>query len=128
MNHKSVSQFLIGTVLIVHVLWCAWVLLGWLITRRRPVLRVLHIGSLIYAIIIEIVPWPPCPLTAGENWLEARANIEPQHGPFLVRLLDAVVYPDLPVWIVVGGAVVVCAGILAIYVRRYLHKSAVGEW
>jgi hypothetical protein len=112
----------------VHLLWCAWVLLGWLITRRRPLLRTLHIASLIYAIIIELLPWPPCPLTAAENWLEARANIEPQHGPFLVHLLDAVVYPNVPIWLVVGSAVIVCAAILAIYIRRYRHKPPAGQW
>jgi hypothetical protein len=111
-----------------HLLWCGWVLLGWLFTRRRPLLRTLHIASLIYAIVIELLPWPPCPLTALENWLEARANIEPQHGPFLVHVLDAVVYPNVPIWLVVGSAVVVCAAILAIYILRYFHKSAAGEW
>ena len=40
-----------------------------------------------------------------ETWLEARAGIEPTHGPFLVRVLDAVVYPDLPERLVVGYAV-----------------------
>jgi len=28
--------------------------------------------------------------------LKHRAGIEPAHGPFLVRVLDAIVYPDLP--------------------------------
>jgi len=88
----------------------------------------LHIASLIYAIIIESVLWPPCPLTLAENWLEARAGIEPARGPFLVRALDATVYPNVPVWLVVGGAVIVCAAILGIYARRYLRRTADGRW
>lgn len=103
-------------------------LLGWTITRGRRVLRTLHIASLVYAIVIESVPWPPCPLTVAENWLEARAGVEPARGPFLLRILDATVYPNVPVWVVVGGAVVICAGILAIYVRRYLRRDAAGRW
>ena len=87
-------------------------LLGWKVTRNRPLLRTLHIVSLVYAIIIELVPWPPCPLTVAETWLEARAGIEPAHGPFLVRVLDAVVYPNLPEWVVVGCAVLVCFVVL----------------
>ena len=114
--------------LIVHLLWCAWVVLGWTVTRGRRVWRTLHIVSLIYAIVIESVPWPPCPLTLAENWLEARAGIEPARGPFLVRVLDAIVYPNVPVWLVVGGAVIICAGILGIYVRRYLRRTADGRW
>ena len=115
-------------VLSLHLLWCVWVLLGWTVTRFRPLLRALHIASLIYAIFIELVPWLPCPLTTAETWLEARAGIEPAHGPFLVRVFDAVVYPDLPEWLVVGGAVVVCVAILGVYLRRYIRRDASGQW
>jgi hypothetical protein len=87
---SSLSIVLAEAVLFLHLLWRVWVLLGWTVTRCRPVLRTLHIASLVYAIVIELVPWPPCPLTVAETWLEARAGIEPVHGPFLVRVLDAV--------------------------------------
>jgi hypothetical protein len=102
--------------------------LGWTITRCRRVLRTLHIASLIYAIAVESIPWLPCPLTLAETWLESRAGIEPAHGPFLVRLLDAIVYPDLPEWLVVGGAAVVCVAILGVYLRRYHRKNADDQW
>ena len=115
-------------VLFLHLVWCGWVLLGWTVTRCRPLLRVLHITSLIYAIVIELAPWPPCPLTVIETWLEARAGIEPAHGPFLVRVLDAVVYPDLPEWLVVGCAVLVCVAILSAYVWRYHRRTVSGHW
>ena len=111
-----------------HLLWCGWVSLGWIVTRYRPFVRTLHIASLAYAIVIELVPWPPCPLTVAETWLEARAGIEPAHGPFLVRVLDAVVYPDLPEWLVVGCAVLVCVAVLCVYLWRYRHRTADGEW
>jgi Protein of Unknown function (DUF2784) len=115
-------------VLVVHLLWCGWVAAGWVLTRGRPVLRTLHIASLIYAIVIELVPWPRCPLTVAETWLEERAGMQPARGPFLMRVLDAIVYPDLPEWVVVGGAVMVCAGILTVYVRRYRRRTADGVW
>ena len=88
----------------------------------------MHITSLIYAIVIELVPWPPCPLTVAESWLEARAGIEPANGPFLVHVLDAVVYPDLPEWLVVGCAALVCVAILWVYLRRYFRRTSRGEW
>jgi hypothetical protein len=118
----------VEAVLFLHLLWCVWVLLGWIVTRRRPLLRTAHIASLIYAIVIELIPWPPCPLTMAETWLEARACIEPAHVPFLVRVLDAVVYPDLPEWFVVGGAVLVCVAILSVYRWRYHRRTACGGW
>jgi hypothetical protein len=118
----------VEAVLFLHLLWCIWVLLGWAVTRRRPLLRTLHIASLIYAIVVESVPWLPCPLTLAETWLEARAGIEPAHGPFLVRVLDAVVYPGLPEWLVVGGTVLVCVAILGVYLWRYARRTADGRW
>jgi hypothetical protein len=81
-----------------------------------------------YAIVVESVSWLPCPLTLAEVWLEAHAGIEPAHEPFLVRVLDAVVYPDLPEWLVIGGAVLVCVAILVVYLRRYVRRTAEGRW
>jgi hypothetical protein len=118
----------VEAVLFLHLLWCGWVLLGWTVTRHSRFLRTLHIASLIYAIVIELVPWPPCPLTVAETWLEGRAGIEPAHGPFLVRVLDAAVYPDLPEWLVVGCAVLVCVAILSVYLRRYRGRPVAGQW
>jgi hypothetical protein len=99
-----------------------------MVTRSRRLVRALHIASLIYAIFIELTPWPPSPLTVAETWLESRAGIDPTNRPFLVRVLDAVVYPDLPEWLVVGCAVLVCVAILWVYLRRYLHRDASGQW
>jgi Protein of Unknown function (DUF2784) len=122
------AYFLTEVVLLLHVLWCGWVLIGWTVTRGRRGLRALHIASVIYAAVIELAPWPPCLLTVVETRLEARAGIAAPHEPFLVRVLDAVVYPDLPEWFVVSCAVGVCVAILGVYLRRYLHRTAHGEW
>ena len=126
-RYLSILLF-VEVVLLLHLIWCGWVLFGWTMTRCRPVLRTLHIASLVYAIVIESVPRLPCPLTVAESWFETRARIEPAHGPFLVRVLDAVVYPDLPEWVVVGGAVVVCVAILGVYLRRWLRRTADRHW
>jgi len=63
-----------------------------------------------------------------EVWLEARAGIEPAQGPFLVRVFDALVYPDLPPWFVTGCAVLACSAILSMYLRRYLSRNASAKW
>jgi hypothetical protein len=122
------AAILAEVVLFFHLVWCAWVLLGWIITRGRPVLRTLHVASLLYAIVVETVSWVQCPLTLAETWLETRAGIEPAQGPFLVRMLDSLVYPNLPEWLVAGVAVVVCVGILSVYMGRYFRRSATGQW
>jgi len=106
-------RLLIAAVLVAHVLFIGWVVLGALITQSRPWLRWLHIASLIWAVITEL--FVPCPLTLLENWLEQRAGIEPYHGSFLLHYLDKLVYPDLPPSWLFAAAVIVCIANLGYY-------------
>jgi hypothetical protein len=63
-------------VLLLHALFIAWVIFGALLTRSRPILCWLHIVSLIWGVLTELLPWP-CPLTLLENWLEQKAGVIP---------------------------------------------------
>jgi hypothetical protein len=85
--------------------------------------RALHIASLVYSILIEVLPWPPCPLTVLEQWLEDRAGIVTYHEPFLVHYLDALIYPGVPVAMLVGCAVAVCLFNLVVYGCRYARRD-----
>jgi energy-coupling factor transporter transmembrane protein EcfT len=80
--------------LILHALFILWVVFGALLWHR-PILRRLHIASLVWGIFMELAPWP-CPLTLLENWLEAKAGIEPYQGGFLLHYLDWLVYRHDP--------------------------------
>ena len=66
-------------VLFLHALFIVSVAFGAVFTRSRPILRGLHIVSLIWGILTELTPWP-CPLTLLENWLEQKAGVEPYEG------------------------------------------------
>lgn len=61
------------SVLFLHAMFILWVVFGPLMTRSRPILRWLHVGSLVWGILTELLPWP-CPLTLLENWLEGNAG------------------------------------------------------
>ncbi len=61
-------------VLFVHVLFILWVVFGALLASSRPILRWLHIISLLWGIATELLSWP-CPLTLVENWLERTAGM-----------------------------------------------------
>ena len=83
-------------VLFLHALFILWVVFGALLTRSRPILRGLHIASLVWGILTEVLPWP-CPLTLLENWLEGRAGVEPYQGGFLLHYLYRLVcIPTFP--------------------------------
>jgi hypothetical protein len=102
----------------VHLAWLALVIFGAIWTRGRPLATTLHILALLWGIVVELGPWP-CPLTLAESYFEARAGLPAYEGSFLLHYLDAVVYPDLPGWIVTAAGVAVCALNLAIYGWRW---------
>ena len=101
-------------VLFLHGLFILWIVFGALLTRSRRILRWLHVASLIWGILTELLPWP-CPLTLLENWLEAKAGIEPYQSGFLLHYLDKLVYPDISATLLTVAGVVTCALNLALY-------------
>jgi hypothetical protein len=124
---SRVFEALAVATLALHLAWILWVVLGWLVTRNRPWLRWFHLGSLGYAIGIELFLWP-CPLTYAENYLKRRADLEPYSEPFLIHYLEAVIYPDLNQTLITSVAVAVCLGILGLYAWRFHHRHATAGW
>jgi hypothetical protein len=112
----NIDLVLAGLVLVVHLLFILWVMGGILLVRHYERLKWFHIVSLAYSIFVEVVPWPPCPLTVLEQMLESRAGIAAYHGSFLVHYLDALVYPSVPLTLLVAAAVGFCVVNLAYYV------------
>ncbi len=110
-----------AAVLGLHLLWIVWILLGWILTRGRPVLTAVHIASLIWGIAVELGPWP-CPLTTAELWLEARSGATPYGMSFLVHYLDKLIYPDLPEPVLTWLGAGVCLLIGGVYVRRFWKR------
>jgi hypothetical protein len=108
---------LAAAVLFLHALFIVWVVFGALLTRSRPILRWLHIVSLIWGILTELTPWP-CPLTLLENGLEHKAGVEPYQGGFLLHYMDKPVYPDISATVLTVTGVIVCGFNLVIYGRR----------
>jgi hypothetical protein len=100
-----------------HAAWLLLVIFGALRTRGRPIWSALHIVALVWGILVEVGPWP-CPLTMAESYFEARAGAAAYQASPLLRLLDNIVYPNLPGWIVASAGVAVCAVNLGIYGSR----------
>ncbi len=105
------------SVLFLHTLFILWVVFGALLTRACPILRWLHIASLVWGILTELLPWP-CPLTVLENWLEGKTGVEPYQGGFLLHYLDKLVYPDISSTMLTMAGVIICALNLGFYGRQ----------
>jgi Protein of Unknown function (DUF2784) len=104
-------------VLFLHALFIVWVVFGAFLTRSRTVLRWLHIVSLIWGILTELLPWP-CPLTVLENWFEGKAGVQPYQGGFLLHYMDRLVYPEISATVLTVAGVFVCVLNLAWYGRQ----------
>jgi uncharacterized protein DUF2784 len=114
---SSLYSVLAVSVLFLHALFILWVVFGALVTRSRPILRWLHLCSLIWGILTELLPWP-CPLTVLENWVEAKAGVQPYQGGFLLHYLDKLVYPDISATVLTIAGVLICALNLASHGRQ----------
>jgi hypothetical protein len=101
-------------VLFVHLAWIALIIFGAIWTRGRPVWSALHILALLWGIAVEIGPWP-CPLTLAEQCFESRAGSAAYHGSFVLHFLDAIVYPNVPDWMITSAGVAVCGVNLGVY-------------
>jgi hypothetical protein len=119
-----VYSALAAVILGLHLLFILWIVFGAVVTRRRPLLRRLHLTSLAWGILIEILPWT-CPLTWAENWLETQAGIAPYQGGFLLHYLDALVYPNIPPGLLTGLGVAVCAVNLGVHARRLRRRELI---
>lgn len=114
--------FAASLILAIHAAWIGLVIFGAFWTRNRPVWSAIHILALIWGILVEVSPWP-CPLTIIEQYLETRAGAAAYQGSFLVHYLDAIVYPNLPGWVLTLAGVAVCAGNLAIHGWRLWKRQ-----
>jgi hypothetical protein len=105
------------SVLFLHALFILWFVFGVLLTRSRPVLRWLHVCSLVWGALTELLSWP-CPLTLLENWLDGNAGAEPDQGGFLLHYLDRLAYPDISSRMLTLAGVLICAANLGFYDRQ----------
>src|SRR6185312_5025597 len=118
--YDRTMRWLAALVLILHLLWILWVMTGVLFTRGRPWLTGFHLASLVWGIIVETGPWP-CPLTVAEDYLESHVGMDTYSGSFIVHYLDKLIYPDVPVAVIIWFAVAVCGANLLVYAFRLAH-------
>lgn len=113
-------RLFVALVLAIHLAWILFVIFGALWTRGRPWLTGFHLASLVWGIVVEVGPWP-CPVTLLEQHLETLAGMQSYTGSFLVHYLDAIVYPNLPVWLIIACGVAVCCANLLVYAFRLIR-------
>ncbi len=79
-------------VLVVHLAFVAFVVLGGFLVLRYPRLAWIHIPAAIWGVLIEFAGWV-CPLTPLENSFRARGGEAGYGGGFIEHYLLAALYP-----------------------------------
>ena len=88
-----ICLILADAVLILHLAFVLFVVLGaFLVLRRRKLIWV-HLPVVIWGALIEFAGWI-CPLTPLENWLRARGGDRGYSGGFIDHYLGALIYPE----------------------------------
>ena len=79
-------------VVIVHIAFVGFVVLGGLLVLRRPRLAWLHVPAAVWGVMIEFAGWM-CPLTPLENAFRLRGGDAGYAGGFVEHYLLPVLYP-----------------------------------
>lgn len=115
-----IYQILADVVLVIHLLFIFFVVLGGLLALRKRWVAWLHLPAAIWGALIEFMGWY-CPLTPLENDLRQLAGQSGYEGGFIEHYLLPVIYPDgltREIQLMLGTIVVVINLAIYIYVLR----------
>jgi hypothetical protein len=84
-------QLLADGVVVLHLLFILFVLMGGIIAFARPKIIWVHIPCVLWAIIIELTGII-CPLTPLENELRSRAGQGMYSGDFVIHYIEPMIY------------------------------------
>ena len=79
-------------VVLVHVAFVVFVVLGGLLVARWPRLALLHLPAVAWGVFIELRGWI-CPLTPLENALRQRGGSSAYEGDFIEHYILPLLYP-----------------------------------
>ena len=113
-------RFLVDCIFLVHIILILLAIFGALWTNGRPFWTFLHILGMIWGIVVEVTP-VPCPVTLAENWAMHLAGERGYHGGFIQHYSSALIYPNLPYWLVTTIGVSICVFNLGIYGLRFVR-------
>ena len=90
--NRMIYRSLADAVVVLHLCFVAFVILGGFLLRRWPKLIYVHIPVAVWGVLIEFAGWI-CPLTPLENSLRARGGQAGYEGDFIAHYLIPVLYP-----------------------------------
>ena len=123
-----IYRVLADLVLVVHLCFVLFVVLGGLAVLRWPRLAFFHVPAAIWGVLIEYSGWI-CPLTPLENSLRVRGGEAGYSGGFIQHYIQPTLYPTgltRATQLVLGSIVLVLnAAAYAILLSRSRSRSTV---
>jgi hypothetical protein len=102
-------------VVLVHLLWILFIMLGAWIGRRVPWVKWVHVGALGFSVLLQVRGWL-CPLTFLEHWLRTRSGPGQDYpGDFIAHYAERLVYLDVSRDAVLAATAVIIIGSLWAY-------------
>ena len=86
------QSLLADFVLLLHLAFIVFILLGGLAVAKSPRLLWLHLPAAFWGVLIELMGWV-CPLTPLENWLRRGAGEQGYTETFVEHYILPLVYP-----------------------------------
>jgi hypothetical protein len=88
-----IDRVLADAVVVVHLAFIAFVVIGGLLAWRVPKVLWVHVPAVVWAVGIVTIGYS-CPLTTLEDDLRSRAGGHVYPGGFVAHYLDDVLYPE----------------------------------
>jgi hypothetical protein len=125
-----IYRVLADLVLVVHLAFVLFVVLGGLLVLRWPRLAWLHVPAAIWGVLIEYTGWI-CPLTPLENSFRMRGGEAGYSGGFIEHYIQPLLYPaglTRSTQVVLGSlALVLNLTAYAIVVSRMRRREVLGD-
>jgi len=104
------TLFLVGAdaVVVLHLLWIVFLILGALPGGRWVWVKWTHLTSLAFSIALQVFGWI-CPLTYLEVWLRKLGGAQPYEGTFIRHYIEQIVYAEIPRAALFTGTLIVVA-------------------
>lgn len=113
-------QLLADLVLLAHLFFIVFALLGGLLLLRWPRLIWLHVPAMMWTVFVEVTAWV-CPLTPLENYFRELAGGNVYQGDFIDRYLLPLLYPaglTPAIQLLLAGVVIVLNAIIyTVFIR-----------
>lgn len=120
-------RLLADGVLVLHLAFIVFVVLGGFLVLRWPKLVWLHAPAAVWGVLIEFMGWP-CPLTPLEKHLRRLGGEAGYEGGFIEHYVTSFIYPSglsREIQIVLGVAVLLINAIVYVrFFRSHRGKTA----